>query len=336
MNKKTLFFAIFLSVAVLMIGGCGSSSSGTKTSGVTIKLAHPNVPTHPMGEGFIKFKEMVEDRSNGEIKVEIYDSSKYGDAREVVEGLQLGHLQMGSDSTANVQPFTDGFLVFDMPFLVSDYPSSDQLTDGPIGEKLKNSLEDSGILGLGYIELGFRNYFNDKHPIKTMEDLKGLKIRSTSSEAQIATLKAVGANPTPVAWGEVYTALQQGTVDGIEIDLNLAYHNNFHEVQDYLTIVKSVYSPHLVMINKDFFNGLSEEHKTIIQESFDEMKVLQRKLIRENEDRIIKELEEKGVEVHIMEEKERERLMEATSGVIEEYKDKIGEDLLEEFIEAAQ
>ena len=183
-----------------------------------IKLAHPNVPQHPMGQAFIKFKELIEERSNGEFRVDIFDSSKFGNFDSVVQGLQLNMLQMGSASTPNLSPFSNEFLIFDLPFLFPDYPSTDLITDGPIGMNSTKALEKSGIIGLGYIEIGFSNLWNSKRAIVTLEDAKGLKIRSTPSKAHIATLKALGINPTPISWGEVYTAMQQGTVDGIDID----------------------------------------------------------------------------------------------------------------------
>lgn len=214
-----------------------------------------------MGQGFEKFKELVETRSKGGMRVDIYDSSKFGNFDSVVQGLQYNMLQMGSASTPNLAPFSDEFLIFDLPFLFPDYESTDKITDGPIGRNATKALEKSGIIGLGYIEIGFRNLWNNQKAIVSLEDAKGLKIRSTPSKAHIATLKALGMNPTPVAWGEVYTALQQKTVDGIDIDLKLAWYNNFPEVNNNMTIVNSLYSPHLVMISKRFLESLTPEQK---------------------------------------------------------------------------
>ncbi|MGO4886651.1 TRAP transporter substrate-binding protein [Anaerobacillus sp. MEB173] len=340
-RSRLLFVNLICIVSLAFLFGCSSESSnsgqngdgsgsGTQNDPITIKLAHPNVPAHPMGEGFIKFKELVEEKTNGEIKVEIFDSSTFGNARETVEGLQMGTLQMGSDSAPNLAPFTDGLLIFDMPFLFPDYPSTDLVTDGPIGEELREALLSSNVRGLGFIEIGFRHIFNNVRPIEKLEDLEGLKIRATNSDAHIGTLEALGANPTPIAWGEVFTALQQKTVDGIDIDLNLAHFNNFPEVQKYLTIVGSIYSPHMVMINEPFFQSLSEEHKTIILDSFDEMKVFQRNLIRKNEEMIIEKMEENGVEVTLLSPEERARWGEAAASVYDKYEDVIGKDLIEE------
>ncbi|WP_319471392.1 TRAP transporter substrate-binding protein [uncultured Pseudodesulfovibrio sp.] len=318
---KSILIAL---VAILAI------SVSTAFAGPTvIKLAHPNVPQHPMGQGFEKFKELVETRTNGEFRVDIYDSSKFGNFDSVVQGLQFNMLQMGSASTPNLAPFSDDFLIFDLPFLFPDYESTDLITDGPIGMNAAKALERSGIIGLGYIEIGFRNLWNNKRTVKTMADAKGLKIRSTPSKAHIATLKALGINPTPISWGEVYTALQQKTVDGIDIDLNLAWHNNFPEVTNNLTMVNSLYSPHLVMMSKKFMDSLSDTNKAIILEAFEESKLYERKLIREGEKEIMTKLADKGVTVYTLTPEERARWAEATKGVYDQFEKRIGKDLIE-------
>ena len=324
MTKRllTLVAAAFM-VATLAIPAAFSAPT-------VIKIAHPNVPQHPMGQCFEKFKELVEERSNGKFRVDIYDSSKFGNFDSVVQGLQYNMLQMGSASTPNLSPFSDSFLIYDLPFLFPDYESTDLITDGPIGMGAAKALESSGIIGLGYIEIGFRNIWNNQKTVKTMEDAKGLKIRSTPSKAHIATLKALGMNPTPISWGEVYTALQQKTVDGIDIDLNLAWFNNFPEVNNNLTIVNSLYSPHLVMMSKKFQDSLSDEDKKMIMDTFQEVKLYERKLIRDGEKMIMEKLADKGVSVTVLTDEERARWAEATASVYEQFEDRIGKDLIEE------
>jgi TRAP-type C4-dicarboxylate transport system substrate-binding protein len=191
------------------------------------------------------------------------------------------------------------------------------------------ALEKSGIIGLGYIEIGFRNLWNNNRAVSTLEDAKGLKIRSTPSKAHIATLKALGMNPTPISWGEVYTAMQQKTVDGIDIDLNLAWFNNFPEVNNHVTIVNSLFSPHLVMISKRFLESLTAEQKELVLKTFDEIKLYERKLIRDGEEEILAKLSDKGVTVTVLTPEERQRWAEATKGVYSEFENRIGKDLIE-------
>ena len=183
MKRKLLAFITAISmVAVLAVPIAFSAPT-------VIKIAHPNVPQHPMGKCFEKFKELVEQRSNGKFRVDVYDSSKFGNFDSVVQGLQYNMLQMGSASTPNLSPFSDSFLIYDLPFLFPNYESTDLITDGPIGMNAAKALEASGIIGLGYIEIGFRNIWNNQKTITTMADAKGLKIRSTPSKAHIATLR---------------------------------------------------------------------------------------------------------------------------------------------------
>jgi tripartite ATP-independent transporter DctP family solute receptor len=322
--KKTCTLITIVSLLIFLAAPIAFASP------VVIKIAHPNVPQHPMGKCFEKFKELVEHRSDGKFRVDVYDSSKFGNFDSVVQGLQYNMLQMGSASTPNLSPFSDAFLIYDLPFLFPDYESTDLITDGPIGIKAAEALKASGIVGLGYIEIGFRNLWNNQKTVKTMADAKGLKIRSTPSKAHIATLRALGMNPTPISWGEVYTALQQKTVDGIDIDLNLAWFNNFPEVNNNVTIVNSLYSPHLVMMSQKFLDSLSPEDKKMILDTFQEVKLYERKLIRDGEKEIMAKLADKGVSVTVLSKEERERWAQATNVVYDEFEKRIGKDLIEE------
>jgi tripartite ATP-independent transporter DctP family solute receptor len=296
---------------------------------IVIKLAHPNVPQHPMGEGYELFKSDLEKRSGGVFRVDIYDSSKYGNFDAVVQGLQMGVLQMGSDATNNFSVFNPKLMFLDMPFVIPSYEASDLITDGPIGKELAGSLEKNGILGLGYIEIGFRQIFANR-PIRTLEDAKGLKIRATHSKAHIAILKALGMNPTPVAWGEVYTALQQKTVDAIDIDLNLAWFNKFPEITKYVTLTRSFYSPHLVLISKVFWQKLTPQEQAWVRESFAVMQKFQRSKIRGNEAMIIEKIKASGGEVIELAPEERERWIKATADVAPAFASAVPPELIEE------
>ncbi len=313
----------------LLAGAALALATALPAQAVEIKLAHPNVPDHPMGQGFEYFKELVEERSGGEIEVTIFDSSKFGNFDSVVQGLQSGLLQMGSASTPNLAPFSKDFLIFDMPFLIPSYEAADLITDGEIGMEAARALEPTGIIGMGYIEIGFRHNFNSTRSVVTLADMEGMKIRSTPSKAHIATLQSLGANPTPIAWSEVYTALQQQTVDGIDIDLNLAWANNFHEVTENLTLVGSLYSPHLVMASQIWWMGLSPEHQEIIETAFAEMQVFQRTKIRDNEADILEKLAAEGMTVVELTPEERAKFQEASQSVVAEFEAEIGADLIE-------
>jgi tripartite ATP-independent transporter DctP family solute receptor len=326
--KRTRRLGIILA-ALVMVMGFGPIAGSNAADPITIKLAHPNVPQHPMGEGYELFKKDLEERSGGAFKVDIYDSSKYGNFDAVVQGLQMNMLQMGSDATNNLSVFNPQLMFLDMPFIVPSYEASDLITDGEIGTRLANSLENNGILPLGYIEIGFRQIFSSR-PIRTLEDAKGLKIRATHSKAHIAILKSLGMNPTPVAWGEVYTALQQKTVDAIDIDLNLAWFNKFPEITKYVTLTRSFYSPHLVMISKKFFDGLSADQQKWVRESFAVMQEFERNKIRNNEAMILEKIKEMGGEVIELSPAERQRWIDATAEVAPMFAKEVPPELIEE------
>ena len=244
----------------------------------------------------------------------------------------MGVLQMGSDALNNLSVFNSRLMLFDMPFILSSYEEADLITDGPIGQELKSSLTKNNIVGLGYIEIGFRNIFSNR-PIRSLEDAKGLKIRATHSKAHIAILQSLGMNPTPVAWGEVYTALQQKTVDAIDIDLNLGWFNKFPEVAKYVTITRSFYSPHLVMLSKPFWEKLTPEQQQMVNESFAVAQEFQRKTIRANEAMIMEKIKEAGGEIIILPPEELARWKEATSTIPKQFESAIPPALLQEMID---
>jgi tripartite ATP-independent transporter DctP family solute receptor len=322
-RRKTIRFAVSAIIGLMSLNALSASAE------TVIKIAHPNVPDHPMGQAFSYFEKLIEERSNGEFTVDVYHSSQFGNFDSVVQGLQTGMLQMGSASTPNLAPFSNDFLIFDMPFLFPSYEAADLITDGPIGRTAAQALADTGIIGLGYIDIGFRHIFNNQRPVETISDAEGLKIRSTPSSAHIATLESLGMNPTPISWNEVYTALQQKTVDGIDIDLNLAWFNNFHEVNQYLTLVRSLYSPHLVMISQRFYESLRPSEQIMVTEAFTEMKLYEREMIRQNEEMILEEMEKAGVNIVELSDEERANWALATEGVYDQFEDEVGSALIE-------
>ena len=325
---KKVFSGFMGAMLVVLFVAIGGTTAEAKT--VMLKIAHANVAKHPMGVGFEKFKEMVESRSNGEVKVKIFDSGKFGGVKEMMSAIQTNTLQMVSIPTPYLVNYDKKFAIFDMPFLFPSYEATDKITDGSIGTDLAGILEKRDMKGLGYIEIGFRNIFNNKKAVKTLEDARGLKIRATGSKAHIATLQSFGILATSVAWGEVYTAMQQKTVDGIDIDINLAAFNKFYEVNNYLTLTRSLYTPHLVFINNTFLKKLTPENQKIVLAAFEEMKVFERDLNRRLEEEGIQKLKAGGIEVTTLSPQERQRWVDASASVYKKFEDTIGKDLIAE------
>jgi tripartite ATP-independent transporter DctP family solute receptor len=235
-----------------------------------MKIGHGAPESTAVHAGWLKFKELVDARSNGEIIVEIYGNQQLGGDRELTEATQLGNITGCSVSTANAAPFNTDFFVFDTPFLFRDRAHVYSTLDGEPGKAMLKSCEKVNIRGFGWMENGFRNLTNSRRPIHLPKDLEGIKLRVMENPIQLAAWKALGANPTPMAFGEVFTALQQKTVDGQENPMELIFNNKFYEVNRYVTITNHIYSPYVCLLNLDFWNELKPEQQQLLQTAIDE------------------------------------------------------------------
>ncbi len=317
-----------LSLSLALGPFCPAAQAGPKV----IKIAFTNFPEHPQGQAFALFKKELEARSNGAFKVELIGSGKFGNPESIVQGLQMGVLQIGAESTSNFSVFDPRLMLFDMPYLIPDYKAADLILDGPIGQKLAAGLEKNGCLSLGYMELGFRQVFSIR-PVRSLADNKGLKIRATPSKAHIAILRSLGMSPTPMAWGEVYTALQQKTIDGIDVDLNLGWFWRFPEITRYLTLSRHFYTPHLVLISKRFWKSLSAEEQALVTTVMDEAIAFERAKSRANEEDFIVRLKsEQGMEIIELPPQELRRWMDAAHDVPLEFRQAVPTELVRSVI----
>ena len=315
--------------AFALVLGC---VPGAAQAAKTIKIAYTNIPEHPQGVAFAKFKALLDERSNGKFKVDLIDSGKYGNPDSIVKGLQMGVLQIGAESTSNFSVFDQRLMLFDMPYLFPSYEAADLILDGEVGKELSKGLEKNGCLNMGYMELGFRQLFSNK-PVKTLEDAKGLKVRATPSKAHIAILRSLGMNPTPMAWGEVFTGLQQKTVDGIDVDINLGWFWRFYEVTKYMTLSRHFYTPHMVLISKRFWSTLSAEDQKMISEIMTQCIQEQRQLSRQNEVEFLEKMQKDcGMTILDLTDQERDRWIRSSKDVPQEFKDMIPPALIEQVL----
>jgi tripartite ATP-independent transporter DctP family solute receptor len=273
------------------------------------------------------FKELVEKNSDGKIKVDLYHSSQLGDDREMMEALQMGTQEMTCPSTAPIAPFVNGFKVFDLPFLFPTYEAADYVLDGPVGQDLLNQLPEIGLIGLAYWENGYRQLTNSKRAVATPEDCKGLKVRTMENPIHLAAWKALGANPTPMAFGELFSAMQQKVVDGQENPWGTIYLQNFPEVQDYSTDTGHVYSPFVLLMSKKFWDKLPEDLQKVVKEAAMEAKDHNRKLNREMNAKYLDELK-KVMTVTILTPEQKAAFQEAVQPVYDQFADEIGPDLI--------
>jgi len=297
----------------------------TPASARTLQVGHVLAPTHPYQTGLEKFAELVAEKTDGDLEIQVYHSSQLGDEREMIESLQFGVLDMSLVSTAPLSGFTKKFQVFDLPFIFQTREEAYAVLDGEIGTELLESLEEKNIIGLTYWENGFRHVTNSKRKIEKPGDLKGLKIRLMQNPVHMDSFKAMGALPTPMGFGELFTAMQQGTVDGQENPLPIIDTSKFYEVQEYLSLTGHFYAASPLLVSKSVWQSLSESEQNAIQEAAYEARDFERNLVKKMDNELVDDLKEKGLEIT---EVDKSIFQEATSSVYDKYEDQIGTELL--------
>jgi tripartite ATP-independent transporter DctP family solute receptor len=288
---KRLFLKSLISALSLSLGGLAMAQDKT------IKFANQNSAGHPVAQGMEKFKEVVETKSGGKIKVNLFLGGALGSDQANVSALQGGTLEMVSMNSGILASQVKDFSVFDFPFMFADGKEADAVVDGPFGKKMHAKLLDKGIVGLGYYELGFRHMSNGRRPITKVSDIEGLKLRVIPNPINVDWVKALGANPTPLPFPELYAALEQRAVDGQENPVATINSAKLYEVQKYLTLTSHQYNPQSVMVSKKFWDGLSAAEKTIVEEAVAESVKFQRQQSRAQVASITENLKKNGMQV---------------------------------------
>lgn len=312
MHRTTSLFTLaFLSLAILT--GCGEIS-GTKS----LKLAHGLDNTHPVHKGMEYMAERVAEKSGGSLQIEIYPSQQLGTERQCLELLQIGSLGMTKVSAAVMENFAPAIQVFSLPYIFRDQGHCFRVLDGEIGRRLLVQGEKYWLRGLAYFDAGQRSFYTKDRPVRTPDDLKGLKIRVQESVTAINLVRALGGAPTPISWGELYTALQQGVVDGAENNPPSFYTSRHYEVCKYYSLNQHTYVPDMLAIGTVAWNRLDPQEQEWLQEAAYEATIYQRKLWAEAVEQALEEVQKAGVEViH----PDKSLFAEKTKGILESYKD---------------
>jgi len=261
-----------------------------------VKLGVVTKPGSAQNIAAEKFKELIEQRSNGNIKIQIFHSASLGNETEILQQVQMNTVQMAIITGGPFDTFDPIVRVVNYPFLFKSNEQADQILDGPFGAQILKSLESSGFKGLCFSENGFRNLTNNKRPVKSPEDVKGLKIRVMASTIHKAIWQDLGANPTPMPW-PIYTELEQGVIDGQENPLWVMEVYKFYEIQKYMTLTRHVYSFHIDVASLKWWKTLDSKTQDMIQKAMYEAAVFQRKQNRDNNAARLKFLKEKGMKV---------------------------------------
>lgn len=285
-------FIILFCVTVLF-------SCHKKDATKTIKLAHSLDISHPVHEAMVFMAKRVAKKSNGELKIQIYPSSQLGSERQCLELLQVGGLGITKVSAAVMENFSPQLQVFGYPYLFRDNEHRFKVYDGDIGKKLLLDGEEFWLKGLTYFDAGNRSFYSKSKAIETPEDLQGMKIRVMQSPTAIDMVKTLGGAPTPISWGELYTALQQGVVDGAENNLPSFYTSKHYEVCKYFSVDEHTSVPDLLVISTSLWNRLSEEEKGWLTEAVDEATDYQRELWAKAEKEAMAKIKNAGVEVTV-------------------------------------
>ena len=311
MLKKVIAAMLAMGVTAAMLTGCGDKQAATsqpdaaqasKTEQVEVTVtpekfdsgvelqkdcirfiyALGNAPATIDAANY--FKMLLEQKSNGTMSADIYTDNVLGSERELLEGCQFGNYDIVLATNAPVASFLDDMYVLDIPWLFETKQQAYDVLDGPVGQALGEGLEGKGLKLLQWQENSFRNLSTTDRKIETVDDLKGLKIRIMENEIQLATWKAYGANPTPMAFTELFTALQQRTVDGQDNGAELTWQSKFCEVQKYFIETRHIYSPYLIVMSLDKFNKLTPEQQAIVMEASKEANEYERKRASEYEE----------------------------------------------------
>ncbi|WP_311064636.1 TRAP transporter substrate-binding protein [Halomonas sp. DWK9] len=300
---------------------------------VTLRLAHVVNEQDGFHIAATKFEELVEARTDGKVNIEIFPNASLGDERTLLEGMQIGTVDMGVITNGPVANFVEEMAVFELPFLFPSPEAAYSVLDGPIGQELLDKLADVNLKGLAYAERGFRNLTNSERAVNSPEDLDGLRIRVMENPVYTDTFRELGANAIPMAWTEALTAMQQGTIDGQENPVNVIHSFKLDETQGYMTLSRHTYAPAIFVMGMPAWNQLPEAAQAVLEEAAQEAAEHERQVNADMEAAQLDALREAGMEIN--DTPDMEAFQAAVAPVYEKYGEQFG-DYLPRIQEALQ
>ena len=303
----------FWLVVVILFWGCRDTNRVK-----SIRLAHGLDMNHSVHKAMVKLGDDLASLSNGTMKIEIYPNQQLGTEREILELIQIGSLDMTKVSVATLENFAPKTRILGLPYLFEDREHAFQVLDGPIGQGLLRDGEKYWLKGLGFYDAGSRSFYSKERPIEHPKDLEGLKIRVMESATAMDMVHQMGGSPTPISWGELYTSLQQGVVDGAENNPPSFYLSRHYEVCKYYSLNEHTFSPDVLIAGTLFYNKLSAQEQGWLNEAVENSIAYQRKLWAEAEMEALREIQKAGVQII---RPNKEPFMERVKGVYEQYKD---------------
>lgn len=307
--------------AAVAVAAMGVAHAQTRT----IKFANQNAKGHPVILGMEKFAELVDQKSGGKLKVQVFPGGALGSDQANVSALQGGTLEMASMNSGIFASLVKDFAIYDFPFLFGNPKEADAVVDGAFGKSLHAKLEDKGLVGLGYYELGFRHITNSKRPITKVEDIAGLKLRVIPNPINVDWVKALDANPTPLPFPELYAALEQKAVDGQENPVATIKGAKLFEVQKYITLTNHQYNPQSIVVSKKFWDSLSAPERKVLQDAATESIGHQRTQSRAQLMAGLEDLKKGGMQVSELPAAEVAKLREKMKPVVAKHSATVGE-----------
>ncbi len=288
----TFFLGVLFLGAGILLGGCSSESDVT-----VVKLGHGLDSVHPVHKGMVFMAEKVTEKSGGKMRIDIYPSQQLGSERELLELLQLGSLGMTKVTAAVLESFAPSYKAFSVPYLFRDRDHHFRVLEGEIGKELLLASQKYWLRGLAYYDAGSRSFYTKEVPIRAPEDLAGLKIRTLESQTQVEMVNTMGGAATPISWGELYTALQQGVVDGAENNPPSLYTSRQYEVCKYYSLDEHTTIPDVLLISTIVWETLTPQEQQWLQEAAEESAQYQKVVWQEASDAALEALEEYGIEI---------------------------------------
>lgn len=288
---RRILFSFFLTISILL-PGCQQLAKER-----VLKIAHSNDASHPVHQAMLFMGERIKEISDGQLRVNVYPSAQLGQERECIELLQIGSLAMTKSSSAVMEGFAPNFKVLSIPYLFTGKEHQFKVLDGPIGKELRLEGEKFWLRGLCFYDAGFRSFYTKDAPVENPSDLKGKKIRVMPSNTAIQMVQELGGSPTPISYGELYTALQQGVVDAAENNPPSFYFSKHYEVCKYYSLDEHTAIPDILLISTIVWESLSKDEKKWLQQAADESVEYERKLWAEAEQESLAEVEKAGVTI---------------------------------------
>ena len=316
---------------LLMVGALGMLFAGSVMAAVTGKLGHAMPDSHPQALAMNKFVELVGKYTNNNVQLKAFHGAMLGSDEKQLQGVQAGTQELYIGTIAPLSMRIKEVQVWDLPFMLANTKEVYALLDGKSSKMIFDKLEGTGLHGLMWTGMGFRNLSNSKRPVTNLEDINGLKIRVMANPVALETWKTLGANAVPMAFSEVFTALEIKAIDGQENPLVHMYSNKMHEVQKYISLTNHVYTPVALVVSQKFWDKLSAADKAGIQKAADEAKLLQRQLLDEGDKAVIKKFEEAGVKVNAIAPADLAKIQDKVSSVVTKFAPQIGEEFIKGF-----